>query len=95
VERVVVYAFPVVIAACAFEIEHLADTTRVSPRAIWGAILLAELGWWIPFASGTAAQVPLIYSAAFLTITGGIVMWTVYKRVISSPLAMVGRRTCV
>lgn len=45
-ERVVVYAFPAVIAATAFEVRYLAQRFRVSQAWLWGPLLLFELWWW-------------------------------------------------
>jgi hypothetical protein len=47
VERLAVYGFPVLIAATAFEIEHLARRFRISRWWIWTPLLLCQLAWWL------------------------------------------------
>ena len=44
--RLVVYAFPVVIAAAVFEIEYLADRLQVSRWLLWAPALTLEFVWW-------------------------------------------------
>jgi len=44
--RLVVYAFPVVIAAAVFEVEYLADRFQVSRWLLWVPALTLELVWW-------------------------------------------------
>jgi hypothetical protein len=47
VQRLVVYASPVVIAACAFEVEYLARWSTISRWWFWGPTLLLEAVWWL------------------------------------------------
>jgi hypothetical protein len=44
--RLVVYAFPVVIAAAVFEVEYLAGRFQVSRWLLWVPALTLELVWW-------------------------------------------------
>jgi hypothetical protein len=44
--RLVVYAFPVVIAAAVFEVEYLAGRLQVSRWLLWVPALTLELVWW-------------------------------------------------
>lgn len=45
-QRLVVYAFPVVIAAAVFEIEYLAGRLQVSRWLLWVPALTLEFVWW-------------------------------------------------
>jgi len=45
--RVVVYAFPVVIAAFVFEIEYLSRETHLRPWMFWIPILVLQVPWFI------------------------------------------------
>jgi len=44
--RLVVYAFPVVVAAAVFEVEYLAGRLQVSRWLLWVPALTLELVWW-------------------------------------------------
>ena len=44
--RLVVYAFPVVIAAAVFEVEYLAGRLQVSRWLLWVPALTLEFVWW-------------------------------------------------
>jgi len=44
--RLVVYAFPVMIAAAVFEVEYLAGRLQVSRWLLWVPALTLELVWW-------------------------------------------------
>ncbi len=55
VARLVVYAFPVMIAAVAFEVEYLTQRLRVASIWWWSLILLVELVWWLDTWKATTA----------------------------------------
>jgi hypothetical protein len=49
-ERLAVYGFPAVLAACCFEVEYAAEHLRVSRWLLWLPILAAQVYWWLPYA---------------------------------------------
>lgn len=90
VERVVIYAFPVVIATSAFEIEHLAQRWRCSRWVLWLPVLAIETFFWVSFAGWSVlARNPGTYwplddplrlvASVFLLSTAGIVIWLRWK----------------
>ena len=82
--RLVVYAFPVVIAAAVFEVEYLAGRLQVSRWLLWGPALTLEFVWWAYHAgfhtagdvfdaatehlTDTATEQTLLVGAAVLTV---------------------------
>jgi hypothetical protein len=82
--RLVVYAFPVVIAAAVFEVKYLAGRLQVSRWLLWVPALTLELVWWASRAgyhtagdvfdaatehlTDTATEQILLISATVLTI---------------------------
>lgn len=85
-DRLAVYAFPAIIAASCFEVEHLAAQWRVSRWALWLPILAVQGYWWLAYAGWMAGSVGvptlgmldrphLNLAAAVLILTAGSVIY--------------------
>lgn len=85
VARLIVYAAPVVIAACAFEVEYLAGRWQLSRWWLWGPLLAIQLAWWFGLygkwydPSKTAAVVPCL---ALTAVAAALVAWRVRDRIV-------------
>lgn len=75
-ERVVVYAFPAVLAACALEIEYLFRARPTPIPLVWGGLLACSSFWLVRYAQlvslpGTAwASLALLIAAGAMMIVG-------------------------
>lgn len=86
--RVVVYAFPVVIASCAFEIEYLVRATRLPRWLFWGPVLVLEvplmlvnsqLETWSKRYEATIGSIdPQPLEAALFIAAVAIALWAAY-----------------
>lgn len=85
VARLIAYAAPVVIAACAFEVEYLAGRWQVSRWWLWGPVLAIQLVWWCAIygkwydPSKTASVVPCL---ALTAVAAALVAWRVRDRIV-------------
>lgn len=82
VERVVVYAFPVIIAACCCTIEHLATAWRVSRWLLWLPVFALELSWSYTYAPDyffTIKQGHLVEVVALSLLTLAVLGWQLWQ----------------
>lgn len=79
VERVVIYAFPVILAASGFEIEYLAKRWHCSQWLLWGPVFALELAWRYTYAPvywwtlAPAAQVAV--TGLLWLLLAGLLLW--------------------
>jgi hypothetical protein len=79
-ERLAVYGFSAVIAACCFEVEYAVERLRVVRWVLWLPILAAQTYWWLPYAGWrdphegfpTLTVLDLPYQVLTLTIAASI-----------------------
>lgn len=83
VERVVVYAFPVVIAAAALAVEDLSARWHVSRWALWGPVLLVQVTWSYTYAPSLPWILAPLHGLGLLLaslLTLAVLLWRVWER---------------
>ncbi|HEY7347615.1 MAG TPA: hypothetical protein VH599_04795 [Ktedonobacterales bacterium] len=85
VERVVIYAFPVVIAAACFGVEALADRWRVSRWLLWLPVLALELSWYYSYAPNyfftiVSLHDAFVFAFALVLLVEGILFAALWRR---------------
>lgn len=88
-ERLVIYGFPAIIAACCFEVEYLAARWQCSRWYFWLPVFFIEGAFWFPYAgwsaitNGKLEQLDAPYrilAGGILALTAGILIWMLLTR---------------